>query len=57
MLFLRLRAKIYVPALFAATNKGIADSAEATDGSLRVAIKNVKDHPEYPCSGLLVTGL
>lgn len=43
--------------LFAATNKGIAVSAEVTDASLRVAIKNVKDHLEYPCSGLLVAGL
>lgn len=43
--------------LFAATNEGIAVSAEVTDASLRVAIKNVKDHLEYPCSGLLVAGL
>lgn len=43
--------------LFAATNKGNAVSAEVTDVSLRVAIRNVKDHLQCPCSGLLVAGL
>lgn len=39
------------------TNKCITISAEVTDVCFWVVIKNVKNHPNYPGRGLLVTGL